>query len=356
VRVTAVPALALRYVNWSVEQDPVNLIPAAHLGGAPDPTRRFRLLERLRSRLRTRHYSRRTEDAYVDWVRRYILFHGRPHPRTMGAREIAAYLSHLATVRRVSASTQNQALAALLFLYRHVLSADVGFIHGIERAKRPARLPVVLSQSEVRAVMRELRGAARLCGLLMYGAGLRVGECVRLRVKDVDFERHEIVVRGGKGAKDRCVPLPRVASRVLATHLDRERSRHSWDVRRDVRTTELPDALAVKLPEAARSWPWHYVFSAARVHRDASGVLRRHHLHESAVQRAVTTAVRTSGIAKRATCHTLRHSFATHLLESGADIRTIQELLGHSDLRSTMIYTHVTHRGGLGVASPADKL
>jgi integron integrase len=273
----------------------------------------------------------------------------------MGDREIAEYLTHLANVREVSASTQNQALAAILFLYRHVLSAEVGFVHGIVRAKRPTRLPVVLSQAEVRAVLRELRGRPRLCALLMYGAGLRVSEVVSLRVKDVDFERHEIVVRGGKGAKDRRVPLPRITVQGLQRQLERERNRHSWDIRRGVRTT-LPDAHAVKVQAAERLWPWRFVFSAARVHSSEHGTLYRHHLDVSAVQRAFAVAVRASGIAKRATCHALRHSFATHLLESGSDIRTIQELLGHTDLRTTMIYTHVVNRGGLSVASPADRL
>jgi integron integrase len=273
----------------------------------------------------------------------------------MGEREIAEFLSDLANTRKVSAATQNQALAALLFLYRHVLSADVGFVHGIAHAKRPARLPVVLSENEVRSVLRQLRGVPRLCALLMYGAGLRVTECVTLRVKDVDFDRHEMVVRGGKGRKDRRVPLPRLAELPLRAQFERERERHHWDTRRDV-LVQLADALATKLPEAARSWSWRFVFSAARVHRGADGVLRRAHLHVSAVQRAFAVAVRASGIAKRATCHALRHSFATHLLENGADIRTIQELLGHTDLRTTMTYTHVVNRGGLGVTSPADRL
>ena len=293
---------------------------------------------------------------YVGWVRRYVLFHERRHPRTMGQREVAEFLTNLAVQHRVSASTQNQALAALLFLYRHVLSADIGFVDGIERAKRPLRLPVVLTPLEVRTVLRHMRGSARLCAVLMYGAGLRVSECVALRVKDVDFERHEILVRGGKGNRDRRVPLPRVMALPLRKHLDRERKRHSWDLRREVRVSALTDALATKYPGADRSWSWRWVFSAARLYKDGNGGYRRHHLHASAVQRAFAAAVRAAGLAKRATCHSLRHSFATHLLESGADIRTIQELLGHTDLRTTMIYTHVTNRGALGVTSPADRL
>ena len=331
-------------------------VPSNHLTRREEPGARFRLLERLRHRLRTRHYSARTEEAYVDWVRRYVIFHDRRHPEEMGDREIAAFLSHLANDRAVSASTQNQALSALLFLYRHVLSADIGFIHGVDRAKRPARLPVVLTQTEVQAILRQLRGVSRLCALLMYGSGLRVSECVALRVKDVDVDRLEIMVRGGKGAKDRSVPLPRLAVLSLRRQLERERNRHGWDTRRGVRLDGLPDALSTKLPNAELEWPWRYVFSANRVRRDKEGVLRRGHLHPTVVQRSVAIAVRASGISKRASCHTFRHSFATHLLESGSDIRTIQELLGHDDLRTTMIYTHVSHRGALGVTSPADRL
>jgi integron integrase len=333
---------------------PVNLVPASHLQDAPDL--RFSLLGRLRARLRTRHYSRRTEQAYVYWVRRFVLYHGRRHPRTMGSREISAFLTYLATERKVAAATQNQALAALLFLYRHALGVTVGYVQGIERAKRPVRLPVVLTQNDVRKLLRALRGMPRLCGLLMYGAGLRVSECVSLRVKDVDFERHEITVRGGKGGKDRRVPLPRVAAVALRAHMERVRLGHAWDTARAVRTSALPDSLGVKLPHADREWPWQFVFPAHRVYRDSAGQLRRHHLHASAVQKAVTAAARSCDFDKRVTCHALRHSFATHLLESGSDIRTIQELLGHTDLRTTMIYTHVLNRGGLGVSSPADRL
>jgi len=335
---------------------PASLIPAAHLGRDAQPERRFRLLEQLRSRIRTRHYSRRTETAYVDWVRRFVLFHGRRHPRTMGEREIAAFLSHLANERHVSASTQNQALAALLFLFRHVLSAEVGFVRGIDRAKRPRRLPVVLNDTEVRAVFHAMRGVPRLCAVLMYGAGLRVSECASLRVKDIDVERLEIVVRGAKGDKDRRVPLPRVAIAAIRAQFERERTRHAWDLQRGVRPTRLPDALSVKFPNAEREWRWQFVFSASRVYRDSEGALRRDHVHTSAIQRAFGVAVRASGITKRATCHALRHSFATHLLETGTDIRTIQELMGHEDLRTTMVYTHVINRGAMGVASPADRL
>ena len=332
------------------------LVPETHLRRGEEPGRRFRLLERVRAKARTRHYSPRTERAYVDWVRRFVHFHGRRHPSSMGEPEIAAFLTHLATERRVSASTQNQALAALLFLYRHVLGIRLDLIDGIQAAKRPLQLPVVLSQAEVRGVIRALRGTPRLLALLMYGAGLRVSECVSLRVKDADIERCEIVVRGGKGNKDRRVPLPRVALPSLRTHLERVKAGYLADLRRGVRITRLPDALGAKYPNADRDWRWRYLFPAARVHRGADGTLRRHHYHVTAIQRAFTTAVRAAGISKRATCHALRHSFATHLLESGADIRTIQELLGHTDLRTTMIYTHVVNRGAGGTASPADRL
>jgi integron integrase len=335
-------------------EHPANVIPESHLQNVPE--RRFSLLGQLRARLRTRHYSRKTEEAYVKWVRRFVQFHSRRHPRTMGSREISAFVTHLAIERHVSASTQNQALAAVLFLYRHALGSDVGYVQGIERAKRPARLPVVLSQADVRKLLRALRGTQRLCGLLMYGAGLRVSECVSLRVKDVDFERREIMVRSGKGAKDRRVPLPGVATEVLRLHLARVRLAHEWDKRRGVLTSALPSALATKLPAAEGEWAWQYVFPAQRTYLDRAGQRRRHHLHPTAVQKAVTAAARSCDIPKRVTCHALRHSFATHLLESGSDIRTIQELLGHQDLRTTMIYTHVLNRGGLGVASPADRL
>jgi integron integrase len=257
----------------------------------------------------------------------------------------------------VGASTQNQALHALLFLYRYILGRDMGLIPGLTPAKRGRRLPVVLSVSEVRSILSRMRGVARLCASLMYGSGLRVSECTQLRVKDIDFDRGEIMVRVGKGDKDRRVPLPRLASPALKVQMERVRKQFERDLRSGVMGAALPGALDRKLPNADRDWSWQYVFPAARVYVEReTGKRRRHHIHDSAIQRAVSEAVCSSGIAKRATCHSLRHSFATHLLESGSDIRTIQELLGHSSLQTTMIYTHVLNRGGLGVQSPADRL
>jgi integron integrase len=275
----------------------------------------------------------------------------------MGEQEISAFLNHLATDGRVSASTQNQALHALLFLYRHILCRDMGLIPGLTPAKRGRRLPVVLSVSEVRSVLSHMRGVARLCASLMYGSGLRLSECIQLRVKDIDFDRSEIMVRVGKGNKDRRVPLPRLASTALRVQIERVQKQFERDLRSGVMGAPLPGALERKMPSADRDWSWQYVFPAARVYVEReTGKRRRHHIHDSAIQRAVAEAVRSSGIAKRATCHSLRHSFATHLLESGSDIRTIQELLGHTSLQTTMIYTHVLNRGGLGVQSPADRL
>ena len=332
-----------------------SLVPESHLGREEKPERRFRLLERVRAKARTRRYSRRTEQAYVDWVRRFVKFHGRRHPSTMGEPEIAAFLTHLAVERRVSASTQNQALAALLFLYRHVLGTGLDMIEGIQSAKRPLRLPVVLSPPEVRAIIRALRGRARLLALLMYGAGLRVSECVALRVQDIDLDRCEIVVRSGKGNKDRCVPLQRIAVPGLRSHLAQVRAGHLADLRHDVRVAPPSGPRSAMSPDAGREWRWRYLFPASRVYRCADGTIRRHHCHPTAIQRTFKAAVHAAGIAKPASCHSLRHSFATHLLESGTDIRTIQELLGHTDLRTTMIYTHVVKRGP-NFASPADRL
>lgn len=314
-------------------------------------------MERLRHRLRTRRYSPRTEQAYCDWVRRFILYHERRHPLEMGEPEIAAFLTHLASDRGVSAATQNQALQAILFLYRHVLVKPIGLVDGVERAKRGRRLPVVLSVSEVRAILSEMRGVPRLCAALMYGSGLRVLECVSLRVKDLDFDRSEITVRCAKGNKDRRTPLPHTVVPALRAHLRQVEAGFRRDLADGLRGAPLPGALGLKLPTADLDWSWQYVFPASRPYQEPeTGIKRRHHLHETVVQRAFTAAVRASGISKRATCHSLRHSFATHLLESGSDIRTIQELLGHTDVRTTMIYTHVLNRGGMGVRSPFDVL
>jgi integron integrase len=332
-------------------------IPASELTAPADPAKRFRLLERVRSALRTRHYSRRTEISYCGWIRRFVLFHGRQHPSAMGEEEIAAFLNHLATKGKVSASTQNQALHSLLFLYRHVLRRPMGMVPGLMPAKRGRRLPVVLSIGEVRCILAHMRGAPRLCATLMYGSGLRLAECTGLRVKDVDFDRREIMVRSGKGDKDRRVPLPSLASPALRVQIERVRVQFEVDLRAGIAGSALPGALDQKIPSSERDWRWQFLFPASRVYREAeTGKRRRWHMHDSVIQRAVGEAVRASGVSKRASCHSLRHSFATHLLEAGSDIRTIQELMGHDSLRTTMIYTHVLNKGGLGVMSPADRL
>ena len=275
----------------------------------------------------------------------------------MGEEEIAAFLNHLADKSEVAASTQNQALHALLFLYRQVLKRDIGLVPGLTRAKRGRRVPVVLSVSEVRLILTKMKGVSRLCASLMYGSGLRLSECTSLRIKDIDFDRSEILVRAGKGDKDRRVPLPRLTVRALRVQIDRARQRFERDLRGRVTGSTLPGALDRTIPSAERDWRWQFLFPASRIYRDEeTGKLRRHHIHDSAIQRALAEAVAASGVSKRASCHTLRHSFATHLLESGSDIRSIQELLGHSSLQTTMIYTHVLNKGGLGVVSPADRL
>ncbi|HEX5830471.1 MAG TPA: integron integrase [Gemmatimonadaceae bacterium] len=319
-----------------------------------------KLLVQVRHALRTRHYSPRTEEAYVGWVRRFVVFHGRRHPRELGMEEVRRFLTALAVEGEVAASTQNQALGALTFLYRDVLGTPLGPVEGVLRAKRPIRLPVVLTRTEVRQVLACLDGTHRMVATLLYGAGLRLLEAVQLRVKDADLEQRQLRVCGGKGAKDRATVLPDAIVPMLREHLAMVRAQHERDLAGGRGAVALPNALAAKLPGAAREWAWQWIFPATRHTSAATGTTRatdvRHHLHETAVQRAVRLAVLRSGITKRATCHTFRHSFATHLLEDGYDIRTVQALLGHSDVRTTMIYTHVLGRGALGVRSPADRL
>lgn len=315
-----------------------------------------RLLDQMRDTIRTRHYSIRTEEAYLQWARRFILFHDKKHPADMGAPELEAFLTHLAVVRNVAASTQSQALSAILFLYREVLKQDLPWLDGVTRAKKPKRLPVVLTPDEVQQVLARLEGTTALMGLLLYGSGLRLMECVRLRVKDVDFTRREILVREAKGNKDRVTMLPLTLVAPLQKHLLRVRERHQEDMEKGHGEVWLPHALAVKKPAAPREWGWQYVFPSQRLSVDPrSGVVRRHHVDEKVLQRSIKTALLRAGIHKPATTHSLRHSFATHLLENGYDIRTVQELLGHADVATTQIYTHVLNRGGLGVRSPLDK-
>ena len=320
------------------------------------PDRPPRLLDRLREKIRLKHYSIRTEEAYADWVRRFVVFHGRRHPAEMGAAEVEAFLTHLAVEGGVAASTQNQAKSALLFLYKEVLGVELPWLDGVASAKAPKRLPVVLTRDEVRAALDRTEGTPGLMLRLIYGTGVRVMECLRLRMKDVDFARREIVVREGKGFKDRVTMLPESLVAPLREHLVRVRARHERDLREGGGEVYLPYALARKYPAAGREWAWQYVFPSARLSVDPrSGAVRRHHADEKSVQRALRQAVRDAGIHKPASPHTLRHSFATHLLEGGQDIRTVQELLGHKDVSTTMIYTHVLNRGARGVVSPLDR-
>lgn len=320
---------------------------------SPQPPR---LLDRLRDVIRRRHYSYRTEQAYVHWVKRFIYFSGRRHPAELGAAEVTAFLTHLARDRSVSSSTQNQALAALLFLYEGVLECKLPWMDGIERAKRPVKVPVVLTREEVRALLAQLEGTKWIMASLLYGGGLRLRECLKLRVKDVDFGYRQLVVRDGKGAKDRVTMLPDAVVQPLRDHLVRVRRLHERDLEAGYGEVELPFALERKYPRAGRDWGWQYVFPSVKLSADPrSGVIRRHHVYDSVLPRAIGAAGRAAGIAKPVGCHVLRHSFATHLLQNGYDIRTVQELLGHSDVSTTMIYTHVLNKGGRGVTSPLDR-
>ncbi len=313
------------------------------------------LLDRVRDKIRLKHYSIRTETAYVDWIRRFVRFHNRRHPRDLGPEHVEAFLTYLAVQRNVAASTQNQAKSALLFLYKEVLGSELPWLDGVESAKRPQRLPVVLTRTEVDAVLNTMHGTNSLMARLLYGSGLRLMEAVRLRVKDLDQERCEILVRDGKGAKDRVTMPPSSLVDLLRAHLVLVRELHVRDLAAGLPGVYLPYALDRKYPNAPREWAWQYVFPSDRLSIDPrSGLRRRHHVDEQNVQRAMRQALRDAGVAKPATPHSLRHSFATHLLQSGYDIRTVQELLGHSDVSTTMIYTHVLNRGGRGVVSPLD--
>jgi integron integrase len=314
-----------------------------------------KLLDRMRDVIRMKHYSWRTEHSYCDWVERFIRFHQMRHPSEMSETEVAAFLTHLARDGKVAASTQNQALSALLFLYKEVLKQDIGWLEGVERAKTPKRLPVVLTRDEVHKVFAHLHGTPRLMAGLLYGSGLRLMECVRLRIKDVDFGYARITVRDGKGAKDRLTMLPVNLAAPLTRHLEKVKVQHEQDLEDGFGEVYLPDALERKYRGAARSWIWQFVFPSSRIAADPrTGVFRRHHVDENVLQVAVKRAVGESGVNKPASCHTLRHSFATHLLENGYDIRTVQELLGHKDVSTTMIYTHVLNKPGIGVKSPLD--
>lgn len=315
-----------------------------------------RLLDQVRRELRTRHYSLRTEKSYIGWIRRFILFHRKRHPREMGGPEVEAFLSHLAVNRNVAAATQNQALNAILFLYREILGIDLPWLHNVRRAKKPKRLPTVLTRDEVRAVLAQLEGTPWMIASLLYGGGLRLSECLRLRVKDVDFAMRSITVRDGKGAKDRVTVLPDAVVGPLEAHLDKVRVIHELDLAKGLGRVYLPFALARKYPGAASSWAWQLVFPAPGYARDpVTDSSVKFHLHEKSFQRRIKQAVRKAGIGKPASSHTLRHTFATHLLQDGADIRTVQELLGHKDVSTTMIYTHVAGQGASGARSPLDR-
>jgi integron integrase len=314
-----------------------------------------RLLDQVRDAIRLKHYSMRTEQSYVTWIKRYIFFHNKRHPKEMGAAEIEAFLTHLAVQQKVASSTQNQALSALLFLYRDVLKLPLKRPIDAIRARKPKRLPTVLTKDEALLVMGLLSDEYELMAKLLYGSGLRLMECVRLRVKDLDFDQHQLIVRHGKGLEDRITMLPGSLIMPLQAHLRHVKRMHTQDLAQGHGEVYLPFALARKYPRAGRQWIWQYVFPSERLSTDPrTGAIRRHHISASSLQKAVTAAARRTSIGKRVTCHTFRHSFATHLLQQGYDIRTVKELLGHKDVRTTMIYTHVLNRGRLAVRSPLD--
>jgi len=319
-------------------------------------TRRPKLLESVRAAIETRHYSRRTEETYIQWIKRFIIFSGKRHPRELGAQEVTAFLSHLAVAGHVAASTQNQALAALLFLYREVINEPLPWLDNVIRAKPSVRKPSVLTADEARTLLSQMRGTKLLMASLLYGAGLRLRECLGLRVKNVDFGYRQILVRDGKGGKDRITMLPAPLIEPLQAHLVRVKSLHERDLAQGYGDVELPDALMRKYPKAQYEWAWKFVFPSYKRSVDPrTGVIRRHHVYENYLIRGVKQAARDAGLARHVSCHTLRHSFATHLLENGYDIRTVQELLGHKEVSTTMIYTHVLNKGGRGVKSPLER-
>jgi integron integrase len=315
-----------------------------------------RLMVQVHQAMRARHYSHRTEEAYAMWIKRFIFFHNKRHPGAMGGEEVNAFLTHLATEEKVSASTQNQALGALLFLYRYVLDSPLPWLKDVIRANRPLRLPVVMTPDEVRLILSHLSGPVHIVAMLLYGGGMRLMEALMLRIKDVDFERGQIHIRDPKGRRDRHTMLPHAAIPLLKHHLELVRQLHRDDLSAGHGSVWIPEALEVKIPTASRAWNWQWVFPARTRYKEPTGLERRHHLHETVMQRAVKTATLESGLSKRITCHSFRHSFATHLLERGHDIRTVQELLGHRDVSTTMIYTHVLRLGPRGVKSPLDTM
>jgi len=329
----------------------------AHSLPRPSTRRPKRLLDRVRSEIRVRHYSIRTEEAYTSWIRRYLQFHHR-HPRDLDGEDLNRYLTHLAEDGRVAVSTQRQALSAILFLYRHVLKTDLEWMDEVVRVRQPRRLPTVLSREEVTTILSRLEDTTQLVVLLLYGTGMRILECLRLRIQDIDFDLGHITIRNPKGGRDRVTMLPDSTRERLQDHLIDVRTLHEMDLAEGFGNVYLPHALARKYPHADREWKWQYVFPASKRGVDPrSGIVRRHHLHESVIRKAIYAATRSAGISKKVSCHTFRHSFATHLLIGGYDIRTIQELLGHKDVKTTMIYTHILgNSGGRGVTSPADTL